>query len=78
MYHFRPFVWGRLISEWLYSEGVYNGFHYDLTLPNLDSLLLDVMNKGHPMIFKIDIAKAFRHVSIDLGDAVKLSIYHEG
>ena len=49
-----------------------------MTLPNFDSLLLDIISKKKPKIFKIDIAKAFRNVCIDPGDAVKLTMQHEG
>ena len=37
-------------------RGVYVGYPYNLTLPNLDSLV-DIMGKKNPRILKMDIAK---------------------
>ena len=59
-------------------RSTYDDSEYELTLPNLDALLLDILSKDKPKLLKIDIAKAFRNVRIDPGDALKLTMCHEG
>ena len=59
-------------------RSTYDDSEYDLTLPNLDALLVEILSKDKPKLLKIDIAKAFRNVRIDPGDALKLTMCHEG
>ena len=49
-----------MVSEWVYAEGVCDGKSYELTLPNLDCLIWEVMSKRNPKLIKIDIQKAFQ------------------
>ena len=45
---------------------------YVLALPYLDYLLGDVLRFENPRLIKTDIARAFRNIRVDLGDAMKL------
>ena len=59
-------------------RGFYDGQPYELTLPNLDCLLGDILKCEQPKLIKVDIVCAFRNVRIDPGDSVKLAIQHQG
>ena len=50
--------------------------NYILTLPSLDYLLNDIMNTHNPRLIKVDIARAFRNICIDPGDALKICLSH--
>ena len=53
----------------------YNGVPINLTLPTLDALIPTLQSLGtEARVFKIDIARAFRHVPIDPGDAIHLGM----
>ena len=60
------------------DRSTYDGVQYNLTLPNLDALIVDVAHMQNPRVFKIDIAKAFMNVRVDPGDALKLTMCHGG
>ena len=57
---------------------MYDGKHFELTLPPLDRLLGDILKCENPKLIKVDIAQAFWNVPNDPGDALKLVIQHEG
>ena len=58
------------------ERGIYDGAAYSLTLPSLDYLIADIMNMKNPCLIKVDIARAFRNIPIDPGDALKLCLSH--
>ena len=57
-------------------RSVYDGSPYTLTLPSLDYLIHDIMNTDRPKLIKVDIARAFRNLRINPGDALKLWVHH--
>ena len=53
----------------------YDGMSFKLTLPTLDALIPTLQSLGsEARVFKIDVARAFRHVPIDPGDAIHLGM----
>ena len=58
------------------ERGTYDGAAYSFTLPSLDYLIADIINRKDPRLIKVDIARAFRNIPIDPGDALKLCLSH--
>ena len=58
---------------------VYDGLPFTLKLPNLDSILpqLEKLDQD-ACLFKVDVARAFKNVRINPGDAVHLGICWKG
>ena len=60
-------------------RGVYYSSGFELTLPSLANLILDIINcKAEPKVFKIDIQCAFCNVRVDPRDALALGMKHHG
>ena len=59
-------------------RGFYDGQPFELTPPNLDCLLGNILKYERPKLIKVDIARAVQNVGIDPGDSVKLAIQHHG
>ena len=57
----------------------YLGTDFVLTLPSIDNVVQSVIKLGRGShLFKIDVARVFRHIKVDPGDFKFLGLYHEG
>ena len=53
----------------------FDNYHFDLKFPSIDHIVEAVLRvDSDPLLFKIDVARAFRNLRIDPRDAVKLGI----
>jgi hypothetical protein len=73
-----PYEYGRSVNSVTYPD-IYLGTAYGLKLPTVDTIC-DIINNtpGEVKLFKIDLARAFRQLSIDPADIVNLGLEVEG
>ena len=61
------------------SSNVYLGTEFVLTLPTIDDIITHIVAIGKGgLLYKVDIARAFRQLKIDPADYKFLGLYHEG
>ena len=58
----------------------FDGKDFTLRFPSVDTIVekIPALNDCDSLLYKIDVARAFRNIKIDLVDAVKLGIYWKG
>jgi hypothetical protein len=73
-----PYEYGRSVNSVICPD-IYLGTAYGLKLPTVDTIC-DIINNtpGEVKLFKIDLARAFRPLSIDPADIVNLGLEVEG
>ena len=49
----------------------YDDVHYAFKFPTIDQICLKLATMSHPLMAKIDIARAFRNLPMDSGDSLK-------
>ena len=74
----------RVILDLSYTKGMslndsVNRFSYDgnafaLKLTSIDNIIEDIKNTDDPMLFKVDVARAFGNLRVDPADCIKLGI----
>ena len=52
----------------------YDGNAFALKLTSIDNIIEDIRNTDDPMLFKVDVAHAFRNLHVDPADCIKLGI----
>ena len=61
------------------TSNVYLGTEFVLTLPTIDDIISNILAVGKgALLYKIDIARAFRQLKIDPADYKFLGLYHDG
>ena len=62
-----------------FSSNVYWGTEFVLTLPTIDDIINNILATSRgALLYKVDIARAFRQIKIDPADYKFLGLYHEG
>ena len=58
----------------------FEGQKFSLKFPSVDDIVDKIVNlkEQDPVLYKIDMARAFRNIQVDPVDAVKLGIYWQG
>ena len=56
------------------SKSHFDGRRFTLKFPMIDDIVQDILDTEDPVIFKIDVARAFRNLRVDPVDAVKFGI----
>ena len=56
------------------SKSHFDGRRFTLKFPSIDDIVQDILEIEDPVIFKIDVARAFHNLRIDPVDAVKFGI----
>ena len=60
------------------SKSHFDGRRFTLKFPMIDDIIQDILDTDDPVIFKVDVARAFRNLHVDPVDAVKFGISWEG
>ena len=72
------FPQGKALNDQV-TKGVFDGTRLVLKLPSIDDIVRDIVTTGEdPVMFKVDVARAFRNLPVDPVDALKLAIKWEG
>ena len=72
------FPQGKALNDQV-TKGVFDGTRLVLKLSSIDDIVRDIVNTGEdPVMFKVDVARAFRNLPVDPVDALKLGIKWEG
>ena len=54
----------------------FDGHEFTLRFPTIDDIVQAILNvKNDPVVYKIDVARAFRNLKVDPVDALKLGIH---
>ena len=57
----------------------FDGHEFTLRFPTIDDIVQAILNvKNDPVVYKIDVARAFRNLKVDLVDALKFGIHWNG
>ena len=56
------------------SKSHFDGRRFTLKFPMIDDTVQDILDTDDPVIFKVDVARAFRNLRVDPVDAVKFGI----
>ena len=68
---------GALVNDNV-SRDIFDGIPFALRFPTIDHIVDEIRKYQDPLIFKVDIARAFRNLRVDPGDGLKLGISWEG
>ena len=60
------------------SKSHFDGRRFTPKFPMIDDIIQDILQTDDPVIFKVDVARAFRNLRVDPVDAVKFGISWEG
>ena len=52
----------------------FDGWHFTLKFPSIDDVVEDILATDDPVFFKVDVARVFRNLLVDLGDTLKFGI----
>ena len=58
------------------TKDIFDGTPFALRFPTIDNIVDEI--RDNPVIFKVDIARAFRNIRVDPADGLKLRISWEG
>ena len=56
------------------NRHLFDGNAFALKLTSIDNIMEDIRNTEDPMLFKVDVARAFRNLRVDPVDCIKLGI----
>ena len=56
----------------------FDGMRFTLKFPSVDDIIQDILEIDDPVVFKADMARAFRNLRVDLVDTVKFGISWDG
>ena len=57
------------------SKSYFDNRRFTLRFPSIDDIVQKILEMDDPLIYKIDVARAFRNLRVDPVDAVKFGIY---
>ena len=60
------------------SKSHFDGRRFTLKFPMIDDIVQDILDTDDPVIFKVDVARAFRYMRVDPVDTLKFGISWEG
>ena len=68
------YPYGQSVNDHV-DKDKFNSVTFSLKFPTIDNITQDIIdNKGDTVLFKVDVARAFRNLKVDPADALKLGI----
>ena len=65
---------GNAVNDFL-DRDAFDGTEFTLRFPTIDDIAHNIIGcMDNPVLFKIDVARAFRHLHVDPADCLKLGI----
>ena len=70
--------YGRSVNDHV-AKNHFDGHEFTLRFPTIDDIVQTILNvKNDPVLYKIDVARAFRNLKVDPVDALKFGIQWDG
>ena len=70
--------YGRSVNDHV-AKNHFDGHEFTLKFPTIDDIVQTILNiKNDPVLYKIDVARAFRNLKVDPVDALKFGIQWDG